>query len=70
MSVQIQNKIEALQASYVGGVYIDPIKSILTDLNVNPGSALLEYVDNADALANGLQIGNFYRTGDFLKVVH
>ncbi len=31
---------------------------------------LLEYTDNADALANGLTIGAFYRTGDLLKVVH
>lgn len=31
---------------------------------------LLEYTDNADALANGLTAGAFYRTGDLLKVVH
>jgi hypothetical protein len=31
---------------------------------------LLEFTDNADALTNNLEIGDFYRTGDFLKVVH
>lgn len=31
---------------------------------------LLEYADNAAALAAGLTVGAFYRTGDLLKVVH
>ena len=31
---------------------------------------LAEYADNAAALAGGLTIGAFYRTGDLLKVVH
>lgn len=31
---------------------------------------LQEFADNADALANGLTAGAFYRTGDVLKVVH
>ncbi len=31
---------------------------------------LLEFTDNADALSNNLIIGDFYRTGDLLKVVH
>lgn len=31
---------------------------------------LLEFTDNAAALAGGLTIGAFYRTGDLLKVVH
>ncbi len=31
---------------------------------------LPEYADNAAAVAAGLTIGAFYRTGDFLKVVH
>jgi hypothetical protein len=29
-----------------------------------------EYADNASALLNGLDIGQLYRTGDILKVVH
>lgn len=35
MSQIIQDKINALQASYVGGVFINPVKSVLTDLNVD-----------------------------------
>lgn len=31
---------------------------------------LVEYADNATALGAGLTAGAFYRTGDFLKVVH
>lgn len=31
---------------------------------------LPEYADNAAALAAGLMIGQVYRTGDILKVVH
>jgi hypothetical protein len=31
---------------------------------------LVEYADNTSALAAGLTIGDFYRTGDLLKIVH
>ena len=31
---------------------------------------LPEYTDNAAALEGGLTVGQVYRTGDFLKVVH
>jgi hypothetical protein len=31
---------------------------------------LPEYADNAAALEGGLTVGQVYRTGDFLKVVH
>ena len=31
---------------------------------------LPQYADNASALAGGLRIGQFYRTGDIVKVVH
>jgi hypothetical protein len=31
---------------------------------------LPEYADNAAAIAGGLSVGQVYRTGDFLKVVH
>ena len=34
------------------------------------GAGLSEYADNAAALTGGLIVGNFYRTGDLLKVVH
>jgi len=31
---------------------------------------IIEYTDNADAISNGLGVGDFYRTGDNLKIVH
>ena len=33
-------------------------------------SGLPEYADNTTAIAGGLSVGAFYRTGDVLKVVH
>ena len=58
----------------------NPLLYVRNDGNVGIGTSsptaklhvvgLLEYTDNADALANGLTIGAFYRTGDLLKVVH
>lgn len=36
------------------------------DLAANP----VEHADNAAAIVAGLKIGNTYRTGDVLKVVH
>lgn len=29
-----------------------------------------EYTDNTDAISNGLSVGDIYRTGDILKIVH
>lgn len=29
-----------------------------------------EYIDNTDAINNGLVVGKIYRTGDILKIVH
>ena len=56
----------------------NPVIEILTDAG-NVGVDLhgqvnapdiAEYADNAAALAAGLTAGDFYRTGDLLKVVH
>ena len=33
-------------------------------------TSLAEYDDNTAALAGGLTVGQFYRTGDAVKVVH
>lgn len=35
-----------------------------------PYTGAPEYLDNTDAVANGLSVGQVYRTGDFLKIVH
>lgn len=37
-------------------------------LNINAGAP--EYADNAAAISAGLMVGDIYRTGDFLKIVH
>ena len=42
------------------------VKSIVQ--STLPG--ISEYNDNTDALAGGLTIGERYRTGDLLKIVH
>jgi hypothetical protein len=39
-------------------------------LNTPHLSNVLEYTDNANAIANGLIDGDVYRTGDVLKIVH
>lgn len=44
-----------------------PISKSMVD---NKLGVLQEYADNATAIAAGLTIGSFYRTGDLLKVVH
>jgi lysophospholipase L1-like esterase len=44
-----------------GDVYISGSAKIIS---------VLEYADNAAAIAAGLTIGSIYRTGDFLKIVH
>lgn len=37
---------------------------------INVPVAPIDYVDNAAALAGGLVVGDIYRTGDLLKIVH
>ena len=47
---------------------LESLKSLI--LTSPSMSEVLEYVDNADAIANGLVSGDIYRTGDLLKIVH
>lgn len=42
-------------------------KTTTNNLNI---TGVLEYTDNADALSNNLVVGDVYRTGDLLKIVH
>lgn len=42
---------------------------LITDVNVASG-VLVEYADNAAAIAAGLAVGRYYRNGDFVCVVH
>lgn len=39
-------------------------------MNTPSFTGLIEYTDNSAALAGGLVVGNIYRTGDILKIVH
>lgn len=45
------------------------IKTAATRLS-KTNETMIEYADNAAALAGGLSIGDYYRTGDYVKIVH
>jgi len=47
---------------------ISDLGAYFNELILQPG--LVEYTDNADAIAGGLVSGQIYRTGDDLKIVH
>jgi hypothetical protein len=53
----------SVQVSAYNGTTVTPLFTI-------SGAGILEYADNAAALAAGLTATNVYRTGDQLKVVH
>ena len=65
---------ETYEADAVNPVVGNPTKSTsLSGVKLIVQSTLpgiSEYNDNADALAGGLTIGQRYRTGDLLKIVH
>jgi len=42
---------------------------IVTSGQTNLG-VVIQAADNADAILSGLTVGDVYRTGDFLKIVH
>ena len=44
---------------------VKKLKEVTSQVNNLP-----QYADNASALAGGLRVGQFYRTGDIVKVVH
>ena len=48
------------------GAYINTDVKITEKINLT----VIEYADNAAAIAGGLVIGDVYRTGDLLKIVH
>lgn len=67
---------ETVLAVQNGGNSFSILGNGFVGINTNtPTSALqvvgiVEYADNATAIAGGLTVGAFYRTGDLLKVVH
>lgn len=52
-----------------GGVVVTFISDLTNKLD-NIGGTYPNYADNAAAITGGLKVGEFYRTGDFFKVVH
>ena len=48
------------------GAYINTNAKITGTTNLS----VFEFANNTDALSNGLVIGDVYRTGDLLKIVH
>lgn len=63
------NRITDLEESVLHNVGDEIKDGKLTATNF-AASAIVEYADNAAALLGGLSVGDFYRTGDLLKVVH
>lgn len=51
---------------------IDALTQLVSDHTPSEEEAetLREYADNATALGAGLRIGDFYRTGEFVKIVY
>lgn len=65
--IEAKNDYISLNAE-VGHVTVDA--SGVTVAGPLIATGLAEYADNAAAVGAGLSIGTFYRTGDFVKVVH
>ena len=72
----------SIPAIYLGQTYLDTTTKILyfaksvgtgaTDWNIVLTAPLItpQFSDNSSALFAGLVVGQIYRTGDFLKIVH
>ena len=72
----------SIPAIYLGQTYLDTTTKILyfaksvgtgaTDWNIVLTAPLVtpQFTDNSSALFAGLVVGQIYRTGDFLKIVH
>lgn len=53
-----------------GELYSNDKRVLTEDDHQNLGTVMTEYADNAAAIAAGKVIGDLYRTGDLLKIVH
>lgn len=49
---------------------IDTVNGISTSVTTSSLAALPVYANNAAALAGGLKVGQLYRNGDMVQVVH
>tara|TARA_R100000544_G_C2218379_1_gene55954 strand:- start:280 stop:675 length:396 start_codon:yes stop_codon:yes gene_type:complete len=66
-------KIHVDQTAVGGKVYIANLAGTASDWEVlltAPVGGVAEHANNAAALFAGMTIGEVYRTGDFLKIVH
>ena len=54
----------------LGNTSVTAVKTSGKYYGVGANITVSEYADNAAAVAAGLAVGDFYRTGDLLKVVH
>lgn len=65
---------ETYDASEATPVVGNPTKNMtvssLKSLTQNTLPGIVEYADNAAAITGGLVVGQRYRTGDLLKIVH
>ena len=75
--------VPVIPATYLGQAYLNVTKSMFyvakgintgaTDWSLAltvPATGAPEYADNSAALFAGLSVGQVYRTGDILKIVH
>jgi hypothetical protein len=75
--------VPVIPATYLGQAYLNVAKSMFyvakgintgaTDWSLAltvPATGAPEYADNSAALFAGLSVGQVYRTGDILKIVH
>lgn len=62
----LERKFDQLAGQKNAPITVETVVS-LNGLRVD---GLAEYADNAEAVADGLMVGTFYRTGDVVKVVH
>jgi len=64
----------ALTATLIGNTTISGNTTNVGNFSVTGGTVnfgeVIEASDNSDAILSGLTIGDVYRTGDFLKIVH
>jgi hypothetical protein len=59
-----------LRQTYVVNTMQQLVQALDTELGLKNTFDVDEYADNAAALVGGLGVGEIYRTGDALKIVH
>ena len=65
--LEVGGGVRSSQFFKIGGL---PTEYLMADGSTQSFVSNGEYTDNADAIAGGLSIGDVYRTGDLMKIVH